>query len=153
MKRYDITRFLHTKHVMRTSGIIAMPHSILRFSIWIYNLVFATHVQTNSMPACLPAFFPTLFVSDNLWPLLYSFRIVVSVIISIEQNKRKEKASSHFLVGAWSTTCQKVTSQYIPVCINIERGMARLPLRQHLGWPSSYTVVCTVGSLSTEAKI
>ena len=69
--------------VMRTSGIAAMPRSILRVSISNLNLVFEPHVQTNGKPA---PFFITF--SDNLWSPLYFFVILHRSYLS---NKNKLK--------------------------------------------------------------
>ena len=108
-----IKPFLNNKQaVMRTSGITAMTNSILRVSIWIFNLVFEPHVPTKiqRLPACLS--FSFLF--RHVMVAFVFFRIVVSVISIEEQQKNKQKRQAlNLLVGAWSTPCQKITSQYV----------------------------------------
>ena len=50
-----------------------MPRSILRISIWNFNLVFGPHALSKT-------FFFFVFFSDKFWSLLLFFRIVISVI-------------------------------------------------------------------------
>ena len=81
--------------------------------------------QIACLPACL--FFQTSYGRFRI------FRIVVSVV-SIERKKKEKKAG---IECGGRCMINAVPKNHIPIC-NIERGMANLPLWQHLGWPSSY---------------
>ena len=56
-----------------------------------------------------------------------------SLYRSYLSNKKKIKAGIEFVGWCMINTVRK---NNIPIC-NIERGMAKLPLWQHLAWPSS----------------
>ena len=72
------------------------------------------------------------FFSDKLWRLLYFFG---SLYRSYLSKKKVTKKASFPFVGRCMTNT--LSSNHVPTR-NIERGVANLPLRQHLGWPSSY---------------
>ena len=78
--------------------------------------------QIACLPACL--FFQTSYGRFRI------FRIVVSVV-SIERKKKEKKAG---IECGGRCMINVVPKNHIPIC-NIERGMANLPLWQHLGWP------------------
>jgi len=86
------------------NGISAMPRSILRFLIWIVNLVFGPHAQTNWKPAL---FFQTscgrLCIFGSLFRSYLSYK--------------KMRPAFHFvvslLVGAWSTSRRTITPKYV----------------------------------------
>ena len=59
--RYYQKRFLYIEQVvMRTSGIAAMSRSVLRVSIWNFQLVFEPHVQRDWVSALLFVFLQVL---------------------------------------------------------------------------------------------
>ena len=119
---------------MRTSGITAMPCSILRVSIWNLNLVFEPHIyvcmckQTESLP-----------------PLFFFFRQVMVAFVffggsmhrSNLSNKTKKagRLSICWLVHGKHHAKKTQTSKYAR---KIERGIAKQRLYQHLSWLSSY---------------
>ena len=111
----------------KNSGFSAMPRSILRVSIWKFNLVFVPHMQTNGKRALF------FFFSRQVTVAFVFFRIVVSVI-SLKQNTKQKRACFPFVGWCMINT---VSKNHIQIR-SIERGVANLPLWQHLGWPSSY---------------
>ena len=101
--------------------------SILRFSTWIFYLVFGLHLQTDLKPA----FF--LLLLQVIWSLLYfSDRYFVHISWT-----KKMKAGFPFV--GWCMT-NIVFNQHTQIR-KIERGMTDQPFWQWLGWPSSYTYV------------
>ena len=91
IKRYDQKQnSIHKTSSYENTGFSAMPRSILRVSIWNFNLVFTPHLQTNGKRAL------RFFFSDKLQSLLYFFRIVVSVI-SLEQKRKRKRACFPFV--------------------------------------------------------
>ena len=100
--------------------IAAMPR-ILLFSIWNFDLVFEPHMQTNGNSAWNFLFIREVIVAFEL------FRVVVSVTFYLSNNN---KNLASFPVVAWRIT-NTVAKNRVQIR-NIERGMANLPLRQHL---------------------
>ena len=68
IKRYcQSTISIHKASNTKNAGFSAMPRSILRVLIWIFNLVFELHVQTNWKPA----FFTFLFFRQVMAALVF----------------------------------------------------------------------------------
>ena len=73
---------------MTTTGITAMPRSILRISIWNFYLVFEPHVNTNGKAALL------VFASRQVKVALVCFGslyVRVSVIYLSDKNKKNKR--------------------------------------------------------------
>ena len=131
IKRYCQNSIPYVSQVISTkngeNGISAMPRSILRISIWKFNLVFGPHVQTNWKPAIV-------FFSRQAMVASF-FRIVISVI-SLGKKKKKLKRPAFSFVG-WCMI--NIVSKNHTQTRKLERDMDNPPLWQWLGWPSSYS--------------
>ena len=111
ISRYDPKTIpIHFKQVvMRTSGVTAMPSSILRVSIWILTS-YLNHVckQTERLPQF------SFYFSDKLWSLLFFF-VSLCRAISLEQKNKIQlgRLSICCLVhNARSSTCFPVWDLY-----------------------------------------
>ena len=74
-----------------------------------FNLVFGQHVQTTWEPAFFHSF------KGKLWSLLYFFKPLYRSYMT-ETNWKKHKLKRQafrLLVGAWSTSCPKITPKYV----------------------------------------
>ena len=104
-----------------------MPRSIRKFrSEFSTSWLNRTRKQTESLPALKKKKKREVNVAYGF------FRIVVSVISLSE----KKKTQAGFPVVGWCMI-NTVSQNHVQIR-NMERGMANLPLWQHLGWPSSY---------------
>ena len=73
------------------------------FSIWNLNLVLGPHVQTNWKPATKSRYDRFCIFSDRYFGH-----------ISRTKNKtQKKRPAFSWLVGAWSTSCPKITPKYV----------------------------------------
>ena len=79
-------RFLYIKQVVgRTSSITAMPRSILLVLIWIFNLVFGQHTQTDTKLA-----FSFFFQTSYGRFCIFSDRCIGRISRKKKQNKKGE---------------------------------------------------------------
>ena len=111
---------------MRTSGLTAMPRSILRILIWKKYLVYETHMHKNGKPAFFFFFF---------WDKSWCFCIFADGCIG--HISREKKAGFPFIGWCMINTASKNHTQIR----KIEQGMANPPVWQWLGLVQlSYTV-------------
>ena len=85
---------------MRTSGITALPPSVVRISIWKVYLVFEPQMHTNGKPAL---YFSIL---RQVMAALVFFRIVVSVVF-LRQKQSNAKAGVLFVGWCMINTVSK----------------------------------------------
>ena len=102
---------IHLSSVISTKteekGISGMPRSILRFSISKFNLVFGP--RTKNLKAGL---FLLFLFWDNLWSLLCFFGSLFRSYLA-DKNKKLRRPAFSLWVGAWSTSCRKITPKYV----------------------------------------
>ena len=128
-------RFLYiTQVVVRTSSVTAMPCSTLICEVRSQKKKISHLNRISKQKETLP------FLGLSFFQACYGrFCIFLDRCIghiSRTKQKKKKKASLPFVAWYMINTLSK---NHIPICNVdlIERGMAKLPLRQHLGWPSS----------------
>ena len=90
-----ISQVITTKK--RKNGISAMPRSILRISIWNFNVVFGPNVHTNGKPGLY------IYIFHSSYGRFCIFRIFISAI-SLGQKKKEKKA--------WLLVCWFVHNQH-----------------------------------------
>ena len=93
--RFHICQVITTKK--RKNGISAMPRSILRISIWNFNVVFGPNVHTNGKPGLY------IYIFHSSYGRFCIFRIFISAI-SLGQKKKEKKA--------WLLVCWFVHNQH-----------------------------------------
>ena len=89
--------------------------------------------QTESLPDCL------FYFSDKLWSLLHFFGSLSRSYI--EQKLNKKVGGFPFVGWCMTNTASKNRNKIR----QIERGIAKQRLCQHLSWPSWYSYLLQVG--------
>ena len=113
---------------METSGITAMPRSILRISIQKNSFLNRIHTQMESRPHLERQ------KTNNLWsPMSFSDRCIGHT--SRTKTKKNKRSGFPFVGGCMINTVLK-NHLYIR-----KLSGAKQRLCQHLGWPSSYRYV------------